>query len=171
MKRKEPALLFVIFLGCSSTTEPSGTSDPTSSSEADAWVAAHNAVRAKVKTSPAIPQVEWSNELAAIAQANAAKCKFEHSGAKDLGENLYASGGKGRNPGGAVEAWEKEEANFNHATQTCAKGVCGHYTQVIWRATTKIGCAIEDCSSKGGYAQNVFCNYSPPGNYVGQKAY
>ena len=52
----------------------------------------------------------------------------------------------------------------------CAAGkVCGHYTQVVWRDSTAIGCARVDCNNGGGVF--ITCNYNPPGNYVGRSPY
>jgi len=48
--------------------------------------------------------------------------------------------------------------------------VCGHYTQVVWSGTTHVGCAAAiDASCE--WAQVWVCQYSPPGNYMGQTAY
>ena len=40
----------------------------------------------------------------------------------------------------------------------------GHYSQMIWRNTTRIGCAM----AGGGF---LVCRYAPPGNFTGQKAF
>jgi pathogenesis-related protein 1 len=45
--------------------------------------------------------------------------------------------------------------------------VCGHYTQIVWRDTTSVGCAAQSCPQ----GEIWVCDYSPPGNYVGQHPY
>src|SRR5699024_2502580 len=46
-----------------------------------------------------------------------------------------------------------------HGTDGCS-GMVGHYTQVMWSSTSKVGC---------GYtaAAGTVCNYSPAGNIYG----
>jgi len=41
----------------------------------------------------------------------------------------------------------------------------GNYTQMIWSKTTKVACAIVQCSD-GAYI--VVCNYDPAGNMSGE---
>eukprot|EP01083_Nonionella_stella_P104921 301294_1 len=36
---------------------------------------------------------------------------------------------------------------------------CGHYTQIIWSSSNKVGCAVNKCSNM------LICHYSGPGNY------
>jgi pathogenesis-related protein 1 len=45
---------------------------------------------------------------------------------------------------------------------------CGHYTQVVWRTSTKIGCARVVCNNG---ATIISCNYSPHGNFNRQSPY
>ena len=45
--------------------------------------------------------------------------------------------------------------------------MCGHYTQIVWETTQKVGCAKIQCD---GFDLWV-CNYDPPGNWVGEKPY
>lgn len=54
-------------------------------------------------------------------------------------------------------------------------GQWGHFTQIVWKSTTAVGCYTADCTQSG--LQNVqgpiallftVCNYAPPGNFVGQ---
>ncbi|CAB4290778.1 unnamed protein product [Prunus armeniaca] len=69
----------------------------------------------------------------------------------------------------AVDMWLVEKADYNYDSNSCADGkVCGHYTQVVWRNTARVGCAKVRCNSGGTF---IGCNYDPPGNYVGQKPY
>lgn len=50
----------------------------------------------------------------------------------------------------------------------------GHFSQIVWATTTKVGCATQYCS--GGLANTgsnvppyfTVCNYDPPGNYAGE---
>jgi hypothetical protein len=41
----------------------------------------------------------------------------------------------------------------------------GHYTQMIWKGTTRVGCAVH----KSRKSDFLICRYSPPGNVVGQR--
>jgi pathogenesis-related protein 1 len=39
----------------------------------------------------------------------------------------------------AVQAWASEASGYNWDTNSCAN-VCSHYPQLVWAATTSIGC-------------------------------
>ncbi|XVF08006.1 hypothetical protein REPUB_Repub06bG0188000 [Reevesia pubescens] len=56
---------------------------------------------------------------------------------------------------------------YDPKSNTCAKGeMCGHYTQVLWKDTVRVGCArVKCCNGKGFY---VIYNYDPPGNYINE---
>ena len=88
-----------------------------------------------------------------------------------VGENVYGTSGSATSstPQQAVNAWAAERANYNYAMNTC-NGVCGHYTQIVWRNTTKVGCAINNCPSLT-YRTSLVCDYGSGGNYVGQRPY
>ena len=82
-----------------------------------------------------------------------------------MGENVFGSGG---NAGAqqAVNAWASEKANYNYDTNTC-NGICGHYTQLVWRTTLKVGCAKGTCPGFT-YPTSIACNYGPGGNSGGK---
>ncbi len=144
------------------------------SAAAAEFLAAHNTVRAAVATPTPLPPLTYSATLEASAQAwvnnlkNTQACALVHSGGP-YGENLFAGWGATFTPTQVVNSWTAEKAFYNYASNSCATGkVCGHYTQIAWRNTTQIGCAQAICPSG---TQVWACQYSPPGNYVGQLPY
>ncbi len=146
----------------------------------DEMVAAHN----KFRTEVGVPGIKWSVSLAEIAQTYANKqkavgCKMKHSGAKGLGENIYwasaitYSSGKSKpqdiTSTKVTDSWGSEKANYTYSSNSCASGkVCGHYTQIVWKDSTEVGCGKAVCADN---SQFWVCNYTPPGNYTGQKPY
>jgi pathogenesis-related protein 1 len=61
--------------------------------------------------------------------------------------------------------WVDDEAQFyDPMNKTCVGGVCGHFTQVLWRTTSYVGCGIARCPSE----QPIYvCQYRRPGNCNG----
>jgi pathogenesis-related protein 1 len=187
------ALLFVVIVACGGCIVAEGDGDGaggagsggasagsgTGDVEPEAMsgmTAAHNAVRANVMPAPAepMPELLWDAELAAVAQAYAERCVFEHSG-NDYGENLYAAAGQAVTPQQVVDAWASEVAVYDYASNGCS-GVCGHYTQIVWAGTRRLGCGAAHCTVNSpfdGFAEwdHWVCNYDPPGNWVGEKPY
>ncbi|WP_051341192.1 pathogenesis-related family 1 protein [Azospirillum halopraeferens] len=132
-------------------------------------VAAHNAVRAEV----GVPPLEWSQDLADRAQGWADTlgrrgCAMEHSSGSGYGENLAWASGATMSPREVVERWAAERRHYDYAANACAPGeVCGHYTQVVWDSTRRVGCGKATC----GREEVWVCNYDPPGNIIGRKPY
>jgi len=69
----------------------------------------------------------------------------------------------------AVKAWYDEESKYNYASPGFS-GATGHFTQVVWKGSARLGCAIRQCATMAGGrpASFISCHYSPPGNYQGQ---
>lgn len=138
--------------------------------------AAHNQVRANVSpaASPDLPPLAWSSDLAKVAQAWADGCKFQHSSGS-YGENIYASTAKST-PINVVASWASEAKSYDYAGNACS-GTCGHYTQVVWRDSLRLGCGVADCTTGSPFGggtgswQLWVCNYDPPGNYTGKRPY
>ena len=130
------------------------------------YLNAHNAARADV----GVPSLTWDDTVAAYAQNYANQrigdCNLVHSGGK-YGENI-AWGSADLSGTDAVKMWVDEKANYDYNSNSCVGGQCGHYTQVVWRNSVRLGCAKVRCNNGGTF---IGCNYDPPGNYVGQKPY
>jgi hypothetical protein len=142
-------------------------------------LAAHNAVRAQAQPppSPALRPLTWSDDAAAVAEDWAEGCLFEHNaGRGELGENLYATSASAHEAL-VVDTWASEVGYYDYGANRCVPGgVCGHYTQLVWRETTQVGCARRLCQahspfSSGGDWELWVCDYAPPGNFVGQRPY
>lgn len=157
--------------------------------------AAHNAVRARVTSATPLPPLTWSPDIAQVAQAYAEKLALTcsttlvHSTSQERmgwGENLAMMGGVGSGPAGsaqqAVDLWESElmcytfgafQAGVNATcSSACSRyGGCGHYTQLVWRKTLRLGCGVGECTSGSSKRAFWVCNYDPPGNYLGQTPY
>jgi hypothetical protein len=48
---------------------------------------------------------------------------------------------------------------------------CGHYTQIVWRDTTQVGCGVASCVVNGATNDIWICNYAAVGNVVGRAPY
>ena len=120
----------------------------------------HNTLRAR----HCVPAVTWSNRLAGIAQDWANRCQFEHR-QSNLGENLAIGTSGAFPPASQVQSWYDEINSYDFATGRSRDGqAVGHFTQVIWRGTRQVGCAVATCNGN----DLLVCNYSPAGNVVGR---
>ena len=126
----------------------SAAGSPPLSSLAHEMVAEHNAVRSRVGTAP----LKWSEPLARVAQEWADRLmqngQFVHSHNPKYGENLYEISEGTATPGLVVKAWADEVADFDYRSNSC-RGVCGHYTQIVWNDTREVGCAVARGGRRG----------------------
>lgn len=130
---------------------------------------AHNNIRASVKQ----PPLQWSSDLEHISQQwvnqLAQNCKiYHHKGNIPFGENIFISTA----PATVVEAinlWGSEKNIYNYQQNRCQAGKqCGHYTQIVWKGTTELGCAMQSCANG---SQIYVCSYFPAGNIIGARPY
>jgi uncharacterized protein YkwD len=133
---------------------------------ADAMLAAHNSVRRSVGVAPLV----WSESLGAFAREwadyLAAHRQFFHRRDSPYGENLFEITGARAALAEVVNDWAAESKNYEYRSNTC-RGVCGHYTQIVWRDTQRVGCA----AARSGQTEVWVCNYDPPGNWAGKRPY
>lgn len=146
-------------------------------------VAAHNKWRAEV----GVGELSYSTELAVTAQVWADnlkhknQCNMKHSKPEGkYGENLYWASAivwtdgrreiqkmKAAKP---VDSWGSEKMDYDYSSNSCVAGkMCGHYTQMVWGKSTRVGCAYAVCEDN--LDQVWVCQYQPAGNWVGQKPY
>ena len=133
---------------------------------------AHNAARRQVGIAP----MQWSAPLAAAAGAHASQMSrsghFAHSsqppGAQPQGENLWMGTRGAYSHAEMARSWIDERHLYDGGTVDQALssgkfGDIGHYTQIIWRETRQVGCAVAS-NARNDY---LVCRYLPAGNVMG----
>jgi uncharacterized protein YkwD len=135
---------------------------------AKSMLEAHNAVRQKI----GVPPLKWSSKLAARAEEWAKN--LAATGASKMqgipGQNIGYTSPPGHVQGTAVvAAWAAEASNYDHEKNACIdpKRRCNHYTQLVWRNTSDLGCAAARDAERDIWV----CDYDPPGNNVDEKPY
>ena len=127
-----------------------------------AMMKGHNDARRAVNVAPLV----WNDKLAKDATAYAVEMarsgSFEHSadkpGVAPQGENLWMGTRAAYGYGNMVGAWVDERKEYDNGTGDFE--ATGHYTQLIWRGTTEMGCAV----SKDPEYEYLVCRYFPAGN-------
>jgi len=69
----------------------------------------------------------------------------------------------------ATEDWYSERVDYNYNTGTSKNGnAVGHFTAVLWKATTNVGFGYAYGPDGLNYKLIVVAQYTPPGNVQGQ---
>ncbi|GJC87221.1 pathogenesis-related protein 1A [Colletotrichum liriopes] len=134
----------------------------------------HNKYRADVGNAA----LTWDDDLAKSAQVWADHLTtvggLEHDkNPGGQGENLaLQSGGTSTFYANAVQLWLDEKSLYDNKPIRADGSPnylnYGHYTQAIWKSTTKVGLALATDAKGTTY---VVARYLPPGNYIGQMPY
>lgn len=137
-------------------------------------LATHNEERARLGIAP----LRWNAALAANAAKWAAHLStlnaLEHDGSLNLeGENLWRGSKGAYTPEDMVTLWIDERAAFKNGVfpDVSTSGQwedVGHYTQLIWRKTALVGCAL---TVAGGEDEVLVCRYMEGGNFEGEQTY
>ncbi|CAN8276196.1 unnamed protein product [Cochlearia groenlandica] len=136
------------------------------------YLNAHNIARAtEPRAAVGVDPLVWDETVAEYARDHASKqqgndCAMEHSQGGPYGENIAWSSGD-MSGVDAVNMWVKEIDDYDYSSNTCTKE-CGHYTQVVWKNTLRVGCAKVTCNNGATF---ITCNYDPAGNFVGEWPY
>ncbi|KHN86533.1 Ancylostoma secreted protein [Toxocara canis] len=114
-----------------------------------------------LKSGKNIYELVWDCDLEKHAQNWSNNCEFKHSHTPEQGGVQ------------AVESWWSElqkydaSVNPNMDFNDGVFSVAGHWSQLAWGATTKVGCGLANCGSGGSAFIKVTCNYVIPGNMQG----
>ncbi|AWP09978.1 putative peptidase inhibitor 16 [Scophthalmus maximus] len=137
----------------------------------------HNHYRGQVSPSAsAMMPLRWDPSLKLIAEGHAAKCIWNHNPElEDTGENLFAGTGS-LDLREALEKWFLENLDYEFQNNSCDEDkMCGHYTQMVWADTHRVGCAFHLCNNMDGLEWErvsfLVCNYYPAGNYEDERPY
>jgi len=136
-------------------------------------LAEHNAERSPL----GIPGLTWNEELAATAlswaKQLASRGSLSHSsGRVHIGENVSYTGTKANSLARLIGMWRDEKKYYIHkpypnCSNSGDSGDVGHYTQMIWKDTTEVGCGLATKSGK----DFLVCQYKTSGNRQGKYAY
>ncbi len=140
-----------------------------------AMLDAHNAARAAVKVPPLTWDEALSRDAASYARDLARSGKFEHAkqprGPAAQGENLWKGTRSAYRYEEMAGHWVAEKRDYlnrpiPNISATGRFVDVGHYAQIIWSRTTRIGCAL----ASNAREDVLVCRYSPAGNVMRQVA-
>jgi pathogenesis-related protein 1 len=150
---------------------PPDTGSKVPRDQAQAALDFHNKVRKDVGA----PPLQWSPELAAVAQkwahhlASDNNCGLSHTPNDPHGENLFGGSGAPYTALDASQDWYGEIKQYKYGPVTYQNfSATGHYTQMVWNTSTKVGIGQATCPG-GGIV--IAAEYDPHGNVIGQKPY
>lgn len=143
------------------------------SRQAQRLLASHNHERALAR----VPPLQWDRHLEASAARHAAFLaatgRLQHSAKVSRpgqAENLWMGTRGAYAPEQMVGNWIAEKRYFRpgvfpYVSSTGNWLDVSHYTQMIWRSTTHLGCAVRS----NVRSDFLVCRYSPKGNRDGQR--
>ncbi|XP_048767633.2 cysteine-rich venom protein Mr30-like [Ostrea edulis] len=136
----------------------------------------HNLLRSQVNP-PAknMMKMSWDNDVALVAQKWAENCDLKHDGKYQrripgrfsAGQNLLWSEFRITWNVTIYALYVSEVSKFTYGGPN-PPGV-GHYTQIVWADSIKVGCGYAHCQTKG--LHYYVCNYSPGGNSYNMQPY
>jgi len=135
----------------------------------------HNAERAVRK----VPALAWDKDLAAsahqhasyLAQRGILQHGSQRGSQKPFGENLWIGTRGAFSVEDMIGMFLDERRYFTERavpdiSTTGYWKDAGHYSQIVWRSTTRVGCGV----GSGPDFDVLVCRYDPAGNVWGQTA-
>ncbi|XP_063988420.1 uncharacterized protein LOC135168316 [Diachasmimorpha longicaudata] len=164
--------------------------------EKDALLKAHNDYRAYVASGQEtrgtnggqpgatnLGPLQWDDEIAEIAQRWANQCHFAHDSCRNtaddyVGQNIASVAWSDKfhydNVADMVNSWynEVDQVDRNIVSSYQFSENTGHYTQLVWAGTTRLGCGVTRYKKpEEWYSTYLVCNYGPGGNIIGAPIY
>ncbi|MEE1763228.1 MULTISPECIES: pathogenesis-related family 1 protein [unclassified Streptomyces] len=145
-----------------------GSVSAASKPEVRGFLTVVNQARAEV----GVPPLVWDESVAAQARSwtrlRVADCELVHSNSR-YGENLAKGSSPRYSLADAARLWLDEKSDYDRPSNSCVNDrECLHYTQLVWRGSTRVGAAKARCGNGWTY---VVANFDPPGNWVGRRPY
>ncbi len=154
----------------------------------------HLSVRVSVQPSAMDMNIlEWSDQLEAHARYWVEKCSWKYPDLASrrerqlalLGLNIaamatpeYDDENSPPNTAELYKLWLRAQKYYDYDLNVCKEGYCGHYLQLIWASTDRVGCERAYCKGAKGVLGKVgkgrhvlVCVYSPPGRFANEKPY
>ncbi len=174
-------VLALLFAGCrvaTSAVEPPSVEEGSLLPEhltglASILLELHNRERAEVR----VPPLVWDERLAAAAAAYgpllARQAGLVHEPRAlrpGQGENLWMGTRNRYSVESMFGGWAREKRFFRAGvfptvSRTGRSSDVAHYTQIVWRSTARVGCAVYRAADW----DYLICRYAPPGNVLGQR--
>jgi hypothetical protein len=161
------ALLGLLPLAAADTVVTTITAAPSVPSEAPQFVTASLFTSAVLNSTNTFrtefnaTNVTYNDTLASFATTylDHNGCQFQHSGGP-YGENIALGCGDVQ---GCVDLWGDEYEKYDW-NQPKFDESTGHFTQLVWKNTTQVGCGSKLCD-QGWF---LVCEYWPRGNVIGE---
>jgi len=139
----------------------------------------HNRLRSSVRPSASdMLRMTWDVEAAKMAQRYAEQCRGLNHNTQtgrwtqrfgSCGENIFIATHKVPWQF-AIRSWFSEKSLFSYGCSGNNLTEVGHYTQMVWSSSHKVGCGFAKCvGSKHTNWKKYYayvCNYCPPGNFL-----
>jgi len=126
-------------------------------------------------------ELTWDNELELIGQRWADQCDFGHDTVRgvsrfSVGQNVYEASDFNEGPidlKRAVNGWYSEVDNVSNKLVDKFQFMSGtgHYTQMVWASTYKIGCGYAAYRKRNFVKKFIVCNYGDAGNLLNAPMY
>lgn len=176
LKKEVPVkyLVFLVLLSISYLSYANSIDPQTAVSEHNKWrnLLNQGELGMQPRPNPFISEMYWDQSLADSSQVHADKCVWAHSGTG--GENLYVHSASGSIEEG-VRLWVAEQADFDYSPISLDNfSAVGHYTQVVWHNSLRVGCAKTQCNNIEGltFSGTIYvCQYRENGNFLDQYPY
>ncbi|MGW1667464.1 pathogenesis-related family 1 protein [Streptomyces sp. NPDC002324] len=169
---RPPAVETITATGTAGTTTGATTAGSVAPAARPPEIAGFLTIVNEARADVGVPPLVWDESLATHARrwarVRVADCELIHSNSR-YGENLAKGSSPRYSLADAARLWLDEKDDYDRPSNACVNDrECLHYTQVVWRTSTRVGAARAGCRNGWTY---VVANFDPPGNWLGRRPY